>query len=132
MKFPRNEIMKLQAMLVGALMLASTTYGQTTNDTALTKSPSEFTADKQESKFVFELPETIDAQKVDEAMVDYKDYFIANFNGENNRLEIQLKTGSNQEKFYVHRMLTALNVLYVKQDGAVVSIREFSLKNIEN
>lgn len=124
--------MKLRAMIVGALLLTATTFGQTTEETARSKSSSEFQSDKTVNTFVFWLPEHINQDMVDAAQEDYSEYFSVDFKEGRHELKVELKTGDATEKFYVHRMLAAMRVLYVEQDEVVHSIRDFSLNHIEN
>lgn len=123
--------MKLHAMIAGALLLATTTLGQTNNEIAKVKQAIEFQSDKTNQEFFFLLPENITVQNVQDAYIDYGTYFTYSFEADNHVLHLNLTNGTNEEKFFVHRMLAAMRIQFIEQDGNLHSIRDFSLNQIE-
>lgn len=111
--------------LVSILTLSLTSYAQEHSGVAVASSKTELAASKENGKYVFQFPEGISAESVEQTTKYYTHYFTVQFDGSSRKAILTMVNNDEKSRSVIGRFLISNSIEHVNVEGNLMTVGEF-------
>ncbi|TNF47709.1 MAG: hypothetical protein EP305_07110 [Bacteroidetes bacterium] len=111
--------------LVSILTLSLTSYAQEHSGVVVASSKTELAASKENGKYVFQFPEGISSESVEQTTKYYTHYFTVQYDGSSRKAIVTMVTNDEKSRSVIGRFFVANGIDNVNVEGTSMAVGEF-------
>lgn len=111
--------------LVSILTLSLTSYAQEHSGVVVASSITELAASKENGKYVFQFPEGISSESVEQTTKYYTHYFEVQYDGSSRKVILTMVNNDEKSRSVIGRFFVANSIDNVNVEGTSMTVGEF-------
>ncbi len=111
--------------LVSILTLSLTSYAQEHSGVVVASSITELAASKENGKYVFQFPEGISSESVEQTTKYYTHYFAVQYDGSSRKVILTMVNNDEKSRSVIGRFFVANSIDNVNVEGTLMTVGEF-------
>jgi hypothetical protein len=111
--------------LASILTISLSTFAQDHSGIAVSPTKSELASSKENGKYVFQFPEGITAESVEQTTKYYTHYFTVQFDGSSRKAILTMVNNDEKSRSVIVRFLVANGIEKLNVDGNLVNVGDY-------